>query len=314
MDNIPEVDRVAELEQALSKSRAEAARLLNERNDARERLARLRSNPVIAAGAAVSRPLRKALRAIGPNTAERSPLEPCRNPSIPVPPNRLMFMDLTEEKFLANGDRLLLEVSELAGLTSETNIFDIGCGYGRFVHSLLRTGRYSGRYHGFDILKRHIDWCIVNLEPLGAGRIKFDHLDIHSGRYNSSGTLTAEEVVFPFQGTADLILLLSVFTHMHAGGIRNYLSQLADALPNGGQVLATFFLMNESWRELEVLGRSRFPLPYALSSTCRYMNPDDSLHVIAYSEGWVRNEIEAAGLGIRSVSLGGWCGRRDRRV
>jgi len=221
-------------------------------------------------------------------------------------------MDPTEESFLSMGDRLVEYATDFGGLTPDADIFDIGSGYGRFAHALLRTRSYTGNYAGFDILERHVEWSRANLTPLANASMEFDHLDVLNGRYNPNGSTTAAELVLPFDGDSDLIVLFSVFTHMHFAGIRNYLSQFAQHLRPRGRVLATFFLLNDSWRTLEAQNASQYPLPHEETPFCRYMSSDDPLHVIAYDEEWVTNEVRAAGLKVREVILGSWCGRENR--
>jgi hypothetical protein len=80
-----------------------------------------------------------------------------------------------------------------------------------------------------------------------------------------------------------------------------------------GRAVATFFLQNESQRAEEAAGRSEFPLRYTLGGPCRYFNPDDPLHVIAYEEQWMREAVADAGLEVAHLELGSWCGRQGAK-
>src|SRR3954447_19991659 len=101
---------------------------------------------------------------------------------VPVPPAELRFMDKTEEGFLAIGESIAADLRELCGLRPDDAIVDIGCGYGRVAHALLRSGGFAGPYLGLDILARHIAWCRAHLSPVSGGRFRFEHLDIRNGR------------------------------------------------------------------------------------------------------------------------------------
>jgi SAM-dependent methyltransferase len=67
-------------------------------------------------------------------------------------------MNESDERFLAIGNQsaqLLIE----QGLGAADSILDVGCGYGRLAFGLLSQLDFKGRYEGFDVLQRQIDWC-----------------------------------------------------------------------------------------------------------------------------------------------------------
>lgn len=231
---------------------------------------------------------------------------------LPVPPLQLRFMAETEAQYLEIGDALVKQIDALVDLPSRPRIVDIGCGYGRLAHGLLRSQRFAGRYFGFDILARHVAWCERELAPASAGRCRFRHVDVHNGRYNPEGTVAPDCVVFDIEtGTADLVVLTSVFTHMHAHELRHYIDEIRRLLAPDGRAYVTFFLLNDAVRRAESEGRTHYPLPHTLTPFCRYMNPEDPLHVIAYEESWVREQLGAAGLSIVGpIRFGGWAGHQ----
>ena len=47
----------------------------------------------------------------------------------------------------------------------------------------------------------------------------------------------------------DLVFLTSVFTHMFAGDVENYLSEISRVLKPGGKCLITWFLLDEVSRK-----------------------------------------------------------------
>ncbi len=113
--------------------------------------------------------------------------------ALPLPPPELRLMGRSDEAFLDVGDDVVSELKDLVGLQPDDDILDIGCGYGRVAHALLRHG-HVGRYVGLDILARHVVWCADRLTPVSYGRHTFHHLDVENSRYNPTGSLRPTDV------------------------------------------------------------------------------------------------------------------------
>jgi SAM-dependent methyltransferase len=212
-----------------------------------------------------------------------------------------------DEYFVEVGDTLLEDLRAYGGLRKRSQMVDIGCGYGRVAHALVRS-RFLGDYRGFDILPRHIGWCVENLS---GRRFRFEHLDIRNDRYNPDGRYDAATVDLQLQpGWADVILAASVFTHMWPGEVANYLKQVAPALARRGRAYLSFFLLNDSWQHMVDAGEvQEFPLPHRGDGPYRFMSPENPLHVIAYDQDWVEQQMVGAGLSVVSLRLGRWPGR-----
>ena len=57
----------------------------------------------------------------------------------PIPPEKMRFMNEDEPGFLATGDELTRDARAWAGLDDASDVLDVGSGYGRFAHALLRA-------------------------------------------------------------------------------------------------------------------------------------------------------------------------------
>jgi SAM-dependent methyltransferase len=180
---------------------------------------------------------------------------------------------------------------------------------------LLRSSQYYGQYLGIDILSRHIQWCKETLSPCAKknSSIEFLHLDVKNNRYNPQGKLSTQDADFGLKPkSTDVILLTSVFTHMYEDEILEYLHKIKSSLAPEGRVLATAFLLNDSWAECEQAGLSAYPMPYELNEHCRYKDEKDPLHAIGYSQDWFCELIKKTGLKLESDPiLGRWCGRKE---
>src|SRR5215207_3304195 len=147
--------------------------------------------------------------------------------------------------FESSGAEFMGHLRTLAELRPEERVLDVGCGCGQIALHLEHYMDEKGSYVGVDIHRPSIDWCrksIASRRP----NFQFAHIDVRHLAYNPSGTQPAEAYRFPFEdGTFDLILLKSVFTHMRSPDVSNYLSEVARLLTSNGRCLATFFLLNE---------------------------------------------------------------------
>lgn len=228
----------------------------------------------------------------------------------PIPPDELRFMGEDAEGFIAIGDRLVGDLKRVAGLAARSTVLDIGCGYGRVAHALLRDRSFRGRYRGLDILPRHVAWC---RDHLGNWRFRFCHLDVRNDRYNPNGQLEPTEASLPAPGgSVDVVVAASVFTHMWPEEITHYLTEIAGVLRPTGQAYLTFFLLNESWEALHESGsHGSVVLGHRHNNHTRFMNEDDPLHAIGYDQDWVLEEAERTGLVCRHVQFGAWSGRAD---
>ena len=234
--------------------------------------------------------------------------------AIPLPPPSLRFMNDTDEGFLAVGDQTIALLRSHAGLTPSSSVVDIGSGYGRLAHGFLRWEEFTGRYAGLEILKPHVAWCRKNLSRHARRRFTFRHLDIRNDRYNPRGKLEASAVRLPIDdGSTDVAVLLSVFTHMYPAEITHYLAELARILAPGGRAAATMLLLNADWEALEREGKPTYRLTHHLNEFTRYMKDEDPLHAIGYDESWVRKRVAEAGLAVDGpIIFGSWAGRPRR--
>jgi SAM-dependent methyltransferase len=230
----------------------------------------------------------------------------------PIPPEPLRFMGESDEKFITIGDRTVRQLREVAGLRPDSSVVDIGCGYGRIAHALLRDDEFEGTYLGMDILPRHLEWCRENLASLRPDRFEFVHLDVRNDRYNPTGELDPTTVKLPARRrSADVAILLSVFTHMYPDQIRHYLKEVRRILKGRGRALMTFFLLNEEWEALRAKGvEATYDLAHELSPFSRTMRLEDPLHAIGFQQDWVLQQIAEAKLEPTApIMYGSWSGR-----
>lgn len=232
---------------------------------------------------------------------------------LPLPPATMRYMGESDESYLAVGDDAVADLREVVGLRDDERILDIGCGYGRLAHALMRDDSFAGGYLGVDIVAKSIEWCRRELVPRSGGRAEFRRIDVANAHYNPRGSTPGHEAQLGIEpGSFDVVALISVFTHFDPETVQRYLGEIARALAPGGRAFISAFLLNSSWRDLERSGASPYPLPYRLTPFCRCREKEDPLAAIGYQPKWLMDRAREAGLRrARRPRLGTWCGRED---
>jgi SAM-dependent methyltransferase len=232
------------------------------------------------------------------------PLEP----SLPLPPAELRFMSEDDVRVVSVGQGLAGTLRR-HGLVEDGSLLDIGSGYGRLALGLITTD-FAGNYHGIEILKKQVTWCQNVLSPYAGDRFRFSHLDVRNGRYNPGGKVRPQRVRFPAENdSCDNVALFSVFTHMYEADIARYLREIRRVLKPGGIAVTTWFLFDKE-RLPRVTSRAKTPFPMVnqINQVTRYSDPRDPLRAIAYQKAHVRRLVAAAGLELRDLEYGSWCG------
>ena len=137
----------------------------------------------------------------------------------------------------------LAEVNRLVNLCQldeESNLLDIGCGFGRLAIGLKsELPRIS--YVGVDVNSKAIDWCRKYVAQ-GLSNFEFIRLDVANLRYNPAGTEISEDFQLPFEdGEFTTANLYSVFSHMLAPDVQTYLRELRRVVQQDGHIFFTAF-------------------------------------------------------------------------
>ena len=201
-----------------------------------------------------------------------------------------------------NNPKIAQELSERiianTDLQPQHRVLDIGCGIGKLANPLTRHLSGEGRYEGIDIQARAIRWLNKNITREHAN-FRFQWMDVYSELYNRRGAVPDFEYEFPYPDeTFDLIVLISVFSHMLLPGTSRYLDEIQRLLKPSGLCYATFFLLNESNLEQVRLGNTtrKFPHMEENYATSSKLVPEE---VVAYKEEWLMEQLSVKGLALR---------------
>ena len=224
---------------------------------------------------------------------------------LPIPPMHLRFMNESEERFLTTARSLAASLAR-GGLQAESDVLDVGSGYGRLAVGLLERSDFAGTFLGFDILPRHVGWC-TNVITRADDRFQFRHLDLLNQRYNPSGTMDPSEAVFPAaDASIDVCALFSVFTHLYRPTVQRYLLEIARVLRPGGSAVTTWLLFDDDRLITATSDASAYPLRLQAGDGSRFMLTEDPLRAIGFPQDDVVAMAGEAGLSVTQVERGNW--------
>ncbi len=147
--------------------------------------------------------------------------------------------------FIAIGKTFFNYFKKYGALTPESQVLDIGSGIGRMAIPFTEFLNEKGRYEGFDVVKRGVDWCNKHVGSKYA-HFNFQFVPLKNDLYNLDTADEAALYKFPYQDTDfDFAFLTSVFTHMMPNDLDNYLSEIHRVLKPGKICFATFFILDE---------------------------------------------------------------------
>lgn len=211
------------------------------------------------------------------------------------------------EGFRASGERLVAMLQQHAGLQPDTRVVDVGSGFGRLAVPLTRVLGPDGSYDGLDIGAAGIAWCNEKIAPRHPN-FRFTLADVANEEYNPGGQVPAAEYRFPYDDdSVDLVVLVSVFTHMLAPEMEHYLHEIRRILVKGGRCFATYFLVNEESSALMERGAGSLRLRHRVGPAWVVNTAVPELSV-GYDEAHAR-ELYGRLFSDTTIHFGGWCGR-----
>jgi SAM-dependent methyltransferase len=216
-----------------------------------------------------------------------------------TPPRRLSLY-VGHGDFRATGEEFLGLFRRLADLSPEDRVLDIGCGIGRMARVLVPVLRPPGSYDGFDIAQDGIRWCQAHYRDTPAP-FRFQHADLRNSVYNPVGREQPETYRFPYEdGSFDLAIATSVFTHLLPEAADRYLAETSRVLAPDGRLFATWFVTDDS---------GALPPPFEpdpATAPAATSDPAAPETAVAYPEQWLRERLDANAFDLSQIHPGSW--------
>lgn len=209
--------------------------------------------------------------------------------------------------FLSQGKHHLELLKEYTSLQPDYSVLDVGCGIGRAAVPLTQYLSKNGKYEGFDVVKKGIDWCRKNISK-DFSNFNFQHISLNNDLYNLTNQ-KAENFKFPYEDNSfDTVFLFSVFTHMQPKEVQNYLNEINRVLKTDGKCLSTFFLYDSQNEEYISKENKGFCFPYQ-KENYRLMNEKVPSANIAFKEELLFEMIQTSQLKLENKIYGTWSNR-----
>lgn len=219
-----------------------------------------------------------------------------------IPPKRMIYTGGGD--FVKIGNHILEELKTHSLITPASKVLDVGSGIGRMALPLTDY-LTSGRYEGFDIIKSGIRWCQRNISSKFSN-FQFTWIPLSNDLYKSKGG-DADQFVFPYEDAVfDLVIVISVFTHMLPKEVENYLKEIRRVLKPGGACYATFFLLNDG-SSSSMSKSDEFYFKYA-HGHYSLLNEKVKAANVAFREDYLKKLIENNRFKITATEYGSWSG------
>jgi SAM-dependent methyltransferase len=140
-----------------------------------------------------------------------------------IPPREALYDGSSSgEEFVRFGELFCQNILIPRGhLAPTAALLDVGCGNGAIARALTSFLTPPGRYEGLDIKLASVTWLQQQYQRFP--HFHFTHADVRNSAYNPAGRYQPQDYRLPFpDGSFDVVLLKSVFTHMVPGEVRSY--------------------------------------------------------------------------------------------
>jgi ubiquinone/menaquinone biosynthesis C-methylase UbiE len=147
-------------------------------------------------------------------------------------------------EFIASGAADVRELRGLGLLFPHSRTLDVGCGVGRMA-TAIRPVLSTGSYLGLDVDRVSVQSCREN-GYLNVAPFRFEHVDMSHEMYNPGGSQSAFAWKLPVEDhSVDLVLAMSVFTHLLSHECQAMARELERVLAPAGAVVVTAFILDD---------------------------------------------------------------------
>ena len=183
-------------------------------------------------------------------------------------------------------------------------IFDFGCGYGKMAPISTFFTHPHGKYIGVDILKNYIDFCKRKYSRLP--RVEFYLSKDFNPTYPNEREMNADKSVsyeedWPVADESiDIVIAISVFTHLQEADAFGYMNKIHSILKPNGIAILTFHIVEEPKKQPRFTSKNKphlidlfnFHTPLPPSYNWFTSNPELPESAIAINRSGLNNLIQ----------------------
>ena len=214
--------------------------------------------------------------------------------------------DLSGRAFEITGWRFVEKLIQDGGLVPEVRILDLGSGCGRIAIPLTDVIGPAGLYRGLEPVRAMVKWCQRKITPRFP-QFQFAHCDVQNKVYNPRGREKPEGFRLPYdQNYFDLVVAISVFTHLLPDAALNYMRECSRVLKRQGILFATFFLLDSGSTSID----GKLCFVHSVQDIVTSVDREFPEKAVAYHARWLLDVSRRSTLEIAPpIRWGGWSGR-----
>lgn len=211
-----------------------------------------------------------------------------------------------EEYYFNLGREQAEEIIQWLCIKPEHKILDVGCGCGRIAIHFLNYLSKQGEYIGIDSNNKLLSYCGENISRLNSN-FQFKFVDAYNGAYSREGKLNCSDIVFPVADESmDIVIMWSVFTHMHLTDADSYLKEVYRVLKKGGLFISSFNLHNKFIENQIKTNKSYLDIKYKINEDSYSLDKETPENGFAHKEERIKELYWKNGFFIKEIKYGIW--------
>jgi SAM-dependent methyltransferase len=159
---------------------------------------------------------------------------------------------------------------------------------------------------GIDNSKPLVSYCMDNISTIN-DKFIFQHVDVYNGAYAPEGKQKPHEFIFPIEDeSVDIVIMCSVFTHMHSNDIQAYIEEVHRVLKKGGLFISSLNLYNRFTCNQIEINKSHLDIKYRIDEGIYSLDTEIPERGFAHDEEMIKEFYWQSGFRIKEIKYAIW--------